>query len=141
VAEAERAAFGRPAPLPSPQDEAFWAGCREHKLLLPKCQACGAFRFWDFAGCPQCGSAEAGVVQSSGRGTVWSYSVVHHAFNPAWKDEVPYTVVVVALEEGPRFYSNLVKGEPEPRIGQSVEVVFHDLPEGESVPLFRSRSA
>ncbi len=129
--------YGKPLPQPGPDDEAFWAGCKRHELLLQRCRACGDMRYWGRPMCARCNAFETEVVKAGGRGTVWSFTTTHHAFHPAWKDAVPYTVVVVELAEGPRMTSILREPSGEIRVGCNVEVVFDDVTPEVTLPKFR----
>jgi len=62
---------------------------------------------------------------SSGRGTVHTYTILHHAYTAEMATQVPYCVAVVELEEGPFFHSNIV-GCPVDQIhvGLPVQVRF-----------------
>ena len=80
----------------------------------------------------------------SGRGRVHSYTLTHYVFHPAFADAVPYPVALVELEEDPgvRIVSNLVQIDPRRiRSGMAVEVVFEDVSEEISLPMFRPRGA
>ncbi len=130
-------AYALPLPRPGPDDAAFWAGCRRHELLIQRCDACAGLRYWNAPMCARCNALEATPVRASGRGTIFSYTTTHRAFSPAWQGKVPYTVVVVELEEGPRMTSMLVETRAALRIGQHVEVVFEDVTAEVSLPKFR----
>ena len=129
--------YGKALPQPGPDDEAFWAGCKRHELLLQRCSACREVRYWDRPMCARCNAFEAEVFKACGQGTVWSYTTTHHAFHPAWKDAAPYTVVVVELAEGPRMTSILAEAGGELRIGRNVEVIFDDVTPEVTLPKFR----
>jgi uncharacterized protein len=131
-------AYRKPLPVPGPDDRLFWEGCKRHELLLQKCTGCGSLRYWERPMCAQCNTFGGEPVRASGRGTIWSYTTAHHAFSAGWKDELPYTVIVVALDEGPRMTSTLTGGG-EPRIGAAVEVVFDDVTPEITLPKFRLR--
>lgn len=90
----------------------FWAGLAEGRLVLQQCLDCGAHRFPPMPGCPDCGSIGHRSVTAAGSGTIYSWVVVHRAFDPAFSDEVPYTVLAVDLDEGPRINARLEKGMP-----------------------------
>jgi uncharacterized OB-fold protein len=84
--------------------------------------------------CPQCRSFDFDWVASSGRGTVYSYTVVRHQTHPAF--DVPYTIVLVALDEGPRLIAQLRAPEDTRiEIGAKVRVEWEDLPE-QDLPVF-----
>lgn len=133
--------YTRPLPIASPDDKAFWEGCRQHELLIQRCTSCGAVRYWDKPMCPVCNSLEAEAIAASGRGTIWSYTTTYHAFTPAWKGVVPYTVVIVTLEEGPRMTS-ILDGvqEKDIQIGAPVDVFFDDITPEATLPKFRLAS-
>jgi uncharacterized OB-fold protein len=91
--------------------------------------------------CPECHSLEFEWAPVSGRGTIYSYAIVHQLLHPFWADQVPYNVVLVELEEGIRIVSNLVDCPHEAiRIGMPVSVVFEDISRELSLPLFRPLS-
>ncbi|AWI29860.1 bifunctional MaoC family dehydratase N-terminal/OB-fold nucleic acid binding domain-containing protein [Streptomyces tirandamycinicus] len=74
----------RPRPVVNRDNAGFWAGVAEHRLLIQRCASCGQLRFPWLPGCGGCGSAEWGVVEAEGAGTVYSYVVVHHPRFPAF---------------------------------------------------------
>jgi uncharacterized OB-fold protein len=131
-------------PLPAVTDDTrpFWEGCRRRELLVQRCTECGAPRHPPTPVCWRCRSFAHAWIAASGRGTVYSYAVVHRAFLPALEGRVPYTVVVVALDDalGVRLVSNLVDAPPgAARIGLPVEVLFEDVAPDVTVPRFRPR--
>ena len=107
-------------------NRAFWTGGKDGKLMVQRCDACG---FWvnpPVASCPKCeGSLTA--QPTSGRGTVFTFTVNHQIYNP--ETPVPYVVALVELDdqEGLRVYTNLIEVQPdEVRIGMPVEVRFEN---------------
>ena len=118
----------------------FWERCRRHVLAIQRCAACGTFRHPPSPVCFRCRAFAHAWVAVSGRGTVFSWTVVARAFLPGLP--VPYNVVVVALDDVPgvRLVSNLVDAAPEAlRVGLPVEVVFEDVGGDVTVPRFRVR--
>jgi uncharacterized protein len=75
---------------------------------LPRCGDCGAFHFYPKPACPKCGGSKLAWAEASGRGTVYSFSTVHRAPSPAFKDDVPYVVAIVKTDEGPHLLSRVV---------------------------------
>lgn len=105
----------------------FWEALKAHELRLQQC-ANGHLRFIPSEICPRCGSQTWTWTRMSGRGTVYTFTVVHRAPTPAYQNEAPYILVHVTLEEGPRMISVLTGCDPaEVRIGMPVDVVFEDL--------------
>ena len=133
---------GMPVPAVTDDTRPFWDACRRHELVIQRCTACGTFRHLPTPVCWKCRSFAHEWVAVSGRGSVYSYAVVHRAFLPELAAHVPYIVVVVALDDalGVRIVSNLVETAPDDvRVGLGVEVVFDDVGADVTVPRFRVR--
>ncbi len=135
-----RDGYRKPLPVPSPETQRFWDGCKNHELWLPFCRDCRRFYFYPRDFCPQCFGWDTEWRRASGRGRIYSYAIHYRAWHPAWADEVPYISALVELEEGPRLYTNIVGVEPDPQKVQcdmAVEVVFDDVTEEVSLPKFQ----
>jgi hypothetical protein len=127
-----------PIPVASFDNHGFWEGCRQHELRLQRCRTCHTFRHQPRPMCPQCRSLDYEWARASGRGTVYTFTIVHGPTLPAFQAAAPYNVIVVQLEEGPFMVSNLVDcGAEHIRIGMAVEVVFEDVTETATLPRFR----
>jgi len=101
-------------------DSAWWWDALERdRLLLPRCGACGRCFFPPISSCPHCGAPDPEQVEASGRGTVYSWVVVHIALDPEFADDVPYAIVAVDLEEGARMFGRLL-GDGAPSAGAAV---------------------
>jgi uncharacterized OB-fold protein len=133
----ERAAPRPPRPHPAlTQDNAFWfEGARAHLLLIQRCASCGTLRHPPLPACGVCGSFEWDTVESSGRGTLYSYVVVHYPQVPSF--EYPLPIGLIELEEGTRVVANLdgvAVGDIE--IGMAVRAEFVDHDDELSLPVF-----
>ena len=129
----------KPMPMPDADSQAFWQGINEGKLLLQHCQACAHVQYYQQAICSACGSERREHRAASGRGKVHSYSVVHRAPGPAFKQDTPYAVILVELEEGPRMISSFVGDDPAVvRFDMSVELVCEAVGGGMALPRFRA---
>jgi hypothetical protein len=119
----------------------FWEGCRKHRLLFQKCQACGHVRWPPSIACPSCYSGNTEWITASGKGKVYTFAVFHKAVDPAFEDRVPYVAAVVELIEGPRMLTNVV-GCEQSKIScdMSVEIVWEDVTDMVSLPNFRPES-
>jgi uncharacterized OB-fold protein len=126
----------RPPPGISDDTRFFWDGVREGKLLIQHCKACGTLRHPPGPVCASCHSFEWDALQSSGRGTVYSYVVMHYPEVAPF--DHPNPIGLIELEEGTRLVAQLVGLKPdEVQIGQSVQVEFNTF-EGDLVlPQFR----
>jgi uncharacterized OB-fold protein len=96
----------RPGPPPNPVTEPFWSGLRQGRLELQRCAACAAVQHYPRALCTTCWSTDLGWTTSPGTGAVWTWTVVHRPGHPAFAEDVPYAVVVVELDEGPRLVTS-----------------------------------
>lgn len=132
--------YAKPLPVPSPETQPFWDGCKAHELRLPYCTACGRFFFYPRPFCPRCFGWELEWRRCSGRGRLYSYAIQFRPQAPGFQDDVPYVTAIVELEEGPRLMTNLVGIDPDPaliRCDMPVEVVFDDVTEEITLPKFR----
>jgi hypothetical protein len=127
-----------PLPRPTALSRPHWDGCREGVLRVQRCRDCGHFVFIPQPLCTRCQANALDWVTSTGRGTVYSHTVVHRPPRPSFA--VPYVVAIVELEEGWHMLSNLVECRPEDvRIGMPVEVAFREMSDAITLPYFRPR--
>lgn len=128
----------RPLPVLNGDTKPFWEACRRHELRVQRCRDCGTFRFPPLPTCPNCTSFESDWVKVSGEGTIYSFTVARHAVHAAFP--APYVIALVELEDagGVRLTTRLIGCDPsEVSIGARVAVVFEDVDEQISLPLFR----
>ena len=129
-----REPFPRPFPQPDRDTAAFWEAQREHRLVFQKCSECGQVRYTVGPLCPECHSFDFEWSESSGRGTIYSFTTVRHQTHPAFQP--PYTVLLVEMEEGPRLIAQLRAPEDaEVTIGAPVRIGWEDH-EKQSLPVF-----
>ena len=108
----------------------FWAGAARGELLITRCEACGRFVWYPESPCRHCGGARLTWTQVSGHGTLFSWSVLHYAWIPQFKEQLPFVTGLVALQEDPavRVVSYIVDCPPEKlRCDMAVAVVFRPL--------------
>jgi uncharacterized protein len=128
-----------PRIVPGCDDAPWWEALRRHELVVQRCAACGVWRHPPSPVCAACHATDARFERVSGRGRVFSWTVVHHPVHPALADRVPYNVVLVELPDAGcvRLVTNLVDVAPDDvRVGLDVEVVFEDL-DDVTLPRFR----
>ena len=128
----------KPLPRITPDTEPFWNALRERKLILPYCLDCGKPHLPPGPVCPVCFSGRLEWRPVSGRGRVSTWTVVHKAWFPAFAAEVPYNVVQVELDEGPRLTASIA-GLPNERleVELAVEIDFGEVRDGITLPRFR----
>lgn len=131
----------KPVPIVQPWAQPFWDAAREHRLVLQHCADCDRPIHYPRVACPHCGSARVGWRPASGRGTVYSYTVVVNNAPSAFLADMPYVVAVIELAEGVRMLSNIVGCDPEDLVcDMPVEVVFEELNDEFTLPKFKPLS-
>jgi len=114
---------------PGHDDAPWWEALRRHELVIQRCATCGRWRHPPGPLCPGCQSTVHQWERVSGKGRVFSYTVVHHPVHPALTGRVPYNVALIELPDAGnvRVISNVVQVEPEElAVGLEVEVVFEE---------------
>jgi uncharacterized OB-fold protein len=118
---------GHEKPLPDPDDPrtaAFWQGTRDGRLTVQKCVSCGYLRWPPGPICPECQTRGGAWSPIRPTGTLWSVAEYHRALSPAFRDDLPYSVGLIELDDGPRMYGTLL-GEPGAFVpGRPVRAVF-----------------
>ena len=127
----------KPIPVPNEDSALFWRGCSQHKLTIQRCKSCGQARFYPRILCIGCGSTDTEWFDASGDGSIFSYTIVHRAPSPAFKDDVPYVLAIVELWEGVRMMTNIVGCDPaEVKIDMPVRVQFQRMSDEIFLPVF-----
>ncbi|MFR9805019.1 Zn-ribbon domain-containing OB-fold protein [Pseudonocardia sp. RS010] len=115
----------------------YWAGAAEGRLVLQKCGDCGRVRHYPQTMCPACHSFALEHITASGAGTVYSWTVCHHAFDAGLRDEVPYTLLTVDMAEGGRVLGRCAE-DVAPSVGLPVQLAF-ETRAGTPIPVFTIR--
>jgi uncharacterized protein len=132
----EATAPRRPAPIVTEDSAFFWDAAAEQRLVAQQCGQCGRLRHPPRPMCPHCHSLAIDVIELSGRGSLYSYALLHHPRHPAF--DYPIIAALVDLEEGIRLVSDLVEIEPEAvHIGMPLEVLYVPTESGASIPVFQ----
>ncbi|MGQ3297223.1 Zn-ribbon domain-containing OB-fold protein [Reyranella sp.] len=119
-----------PPPAISEETQAYWDAAGKGKLLVRKCTSCGQAHHYPRTICPFCFSDKTEWVESSGKGTIYSYSVMRRA-------PVPYAIGYVTLAEGPRMLTNIVDCDFDKlKCDQAVTLVFKPTDGGPPLPMF-----
>ena len=118
-------------PVATPETQAFWKAAREGRFLLPHCTTCSKAHWYPRAICPFCGSDKIEWRAASGKGTIYTFSVMRRV-------KEPYAIAHVTLAEGPTMLTNIVDCDFDAlAIGQPVTVVLKDTENGPPAPMFR----
>jgi len=130
----------KPVPAPSEASLPFWEACRRHELRIQRCLECGSLIHYPKLRCPKDGSEQFEWALMSGLGAVHSFVVSRRAFHPAFKEEVPYIIAIIELDEGVRVLSNILGAEPEMlSVGMRVALEWDD--QAGEYPLAKFRPA
>lgn len=126
----------RPLPIPTSVTQAFWDGVNAEAMRVPRCRDCGAVHFYPHAVCVNCLSPNLESIPVSGRGTVYTYTVIRSP-QPAFRGLEPYVVANVELEEGVRLMANVLTDDVEAvGIGTKVRIVYQEIAPGQKLPQF-----
>jgi len=123
-----------PSPPMSVENEAFWAAANEGKLMIPRCKDTGQFFWYPRNLSPFTLSNNVELVEASGKGTIYTYSVMRRA-------DPQYVIAYVTLEEGITMMTNIVDCDYDTvAVGQAVELDFYETENGQQVPVFKPAS-
>ena len=132
------AGYAKPLPHLDGLTGQFYDWCRRRELRFQRCTRCQTWRHVPREMCAACGSWEWEWAQSSGRGRVFTWTLVARAMHPAFQHDTPYAAVVIEMEEGVRLVSHVIDCAPdELEIGMPVEVDFDDVTPEVTLPKFR----
>lgn len=128
----------------APEFETFYDFTRRGELRFPHCGACGRFHWYPMKRCPHCRSERIAWRLVSGWGRLFTWTIVRHAFDPAFAHQLPFVVGLVEFEDAPgvRLVTNIVDVPQEAvRIGMDLEPVFEATNEPHPRVTFRPPQA
>jgi uncharacterized OB-fold protein len=132
----ERPPKPRPAPIADHDSAPYWQGLHDGKLLVQRCQDCQEVQLYPRDRCLACRGPVAWE-EASGRGTVYSFTVIRQNYARPFRDWIPYVVALVDLEEGPRVMTDLVDCDPDAvQVGMPVEARFEVVSDDAGIALF-----
>jgi uncharacterized OB-fold protein len=130
----------KPVPVADELSQPIWDAAREHRLVVQRCAECGYYNHPPRPACDRCSAERLEFAPVSGRGTIFTFTVMHQPSVAGFEDEVPYVNIVVELEEQPMLFmvANLPHAELDKiRIGRPVEVWFEQRAAGVVLAQFR----
>lgn len=129
--------YEKPLPAIDSLNRPFWENAKTGRFVLQACSNCSHVSYPPNPSCPKCLSTELEWREASGKGVLKSWAVFHRAYWPSFERDLPYTVCLVRLEEGPLFVANFAKGmKSEPVVGAAVRVVFEKVTDEVTLPQF-----
>jgi uncharacterized OB-fold protein len=134
----EKKKYAKPLPYLDEENRPWWEALKRHELYIQKCEECGALRYYPRAQCPYCLSPRTEWVRCSGKGTIWTFTVMHQNQAAGFRDSLPYVMAMIDLAEGLKMMTNIVDCPPEQvKIGMPVEVVYEDVTSEVTLAKFR----
>lgn len=128
----------KPIPRIDEESKGYWEACGRGELYVQRCRDCDTLRHYPRALCPSCLSEQVEWIRCSGRGKVYTFTVTYQNQAPGFRDQLPYVLAYVELDEGPRMLTNIVDCEPgSVEIGMAVQVAFDELTDEIALPKFR----
>ena len=133
--------WNKPLPTVSGETKPFWDSCRRGQLVIQFCEGSGEYQWYPRGISADSWDENVRWVQSSGRGTVWTYTITYQNRTPGFAEMVPYVLALVELEEGVRMFTNIVDCNPrDVHIGMAVEVTFQIATPQITIPYFKPAS-
>jgi len=131
--------YTKPVPKVRPHTKEFWAAAKRGELLVQRCKDCEKNIFYPREICPKCQSKNVEYIKATGRGKLFTFSLVEKGAPPDFKDMQPYVICLVNLDEKVRIGSMLVGFDDYWALkpGQEVEVVFDPVTDEISLPKFK----
>lgn len=127
----------RPLPRPTDATEGYWQAAKQGRLVVQGCRACGHRQFYPRTLCLGCESDQVEWSETSGFGTIYTFTINYRAPNAFMKARLPYAVAVIELDEGVRMVANILNAPPEAiAIGKRVRVVFEKACDDITLPQF-----
>jgi uncharacterized OB-fold protein len=132
----------KPLPRTNAVTAPFWSAAAQQRLSMPRCRACAGFVWPPRPTCGECGSEQLDWTDLSGRGRIYSFTIIRQVVGgaavKAFERDLPYVVAWIDLDEGPRFTSNVVGCPVEAvTIGMAVEVTFEQASADIWLPKFK----
>jgi uncharacterized OB-fold protein len=132
----------KPLPAITNEAKAFWDAAAQQQLSIQRCQDCRAWVWTPRPSCNECGSQKVQWTPMSGKGEVYSFTVIRQvvgrAASKAFEPDIPYVIAWVDLDEGPRLITNVI-GCPvkDVKLGMKVTVQFEKASEKIWLPKFK----
>ncbi|GGN52054.1 Zn-ribbon domain-containing OB-fold protein [Oceanobacillus indicireducens] len=123
-------------PVYDEESRPFWEGLNNKELLIQQCKSCNKHIFYPRSLCPFCFSEEIQWKKASGKAKIYSYTVIHQAFGP-FKEETPFIVGIVELDEGVRMMTRIIGEREQVEIDKEASVLFHRMSDDFTLPYFQ----
>lgn len=132
--------YSKPLPVPQPESDYYWEQAAKGKLVAQRCTDCHEFQFYPRVFCTGCSGRSLEWKELSGRGTLFTFTIVHQPPHKGFAGDIPYVAAIIELEEGAKMPSQVIGIAPEPEalsIGMPLEVVFEQVTDEITLPKFK----
>jgi len=130
--------YKKPIPVITSETAQYWDSAQKHDLHIQKCCNCNRFYFYPRDNCPFCFSNKVEWTRVTGKGKIYSFTVSYRYTSEGFRNEIPYNIAIVELEEGIRMMTNIVGCENDDlRIGMPVEIIYEDITDTVTLPKFK----
>ena len=134
----QKANYEKPIPIPDEASQPFFDGAKEQRLMIQRCTTCGAVMWPYKSRCDNCLRPTVTWEQASGKGTLYSFVLMHQIYHPGFAAEAPYVIAQVDLAEGLRILSTVVGcSHANLQIGMPLEVTFEAITDEVTLPKFK----
>ena len=124
----------KPVPTPNADTKPFWDACNEERLIVQTCQSCGHKQFYPRALCVKCEGRDLVWREAVPNGTGHTFTIAHRAPTPAFKEDAPYLLALIDLDDGFRMMMNIVNTPHDAiSIGMPVRITFEER-DGQKLP-------
>ena len=127
--------YEKPLPTPDDNTQPWFDALREHKLLLQYFPSADHYQYPYSDRCTKDWSTDWEWREAAGTGEVYTWGRMHQLYHPSWKEEIPYILAVVELDEGPRMQTTIVNAD-DIHVGMRVQVYFDDVTDEVTLPKF-----
>lgn len=130
--------WNKPLPAPDATERPFYEAAARGELRFQQCPGCGHRQFYPRPICTACGATPEWAT-ASGRGRVYTFTILRQFYAEHFRDELPYVVAMIELEEGVKMFGTITGCDPASvEIGMSVEAYAVEVEEGVAIPFWRT---
>ena len=127
----------KPEPIIDHDSKIYWESAKNNKLMIQYSKNNKEYFLYSKQLISNIDSDDIEWKEVSGRGKIYSFTEVYAAAGPSFKEETPYIVASIELEEGARIISNIINANKEEiLIGKRVKVKFDKQSENLTIPKF-----
>lgn len=124
-------------PVKDATSEPWFDAVAEGRLLIQRDPVSGKYQFYPRARIVGHPDREPEWVEASGKGTLYSFTVVERTLHPQFRALAPFILAIVDLDEGVRMTSWIVDvPKDEVRCDMALKVVFREIHQGQMLPCF-----